>query len=99
MDLADVVGQVDGERLYQHVLRLQGVKRPIDAPEKLNEAADYVHSEFKQCGLVPHNQFFAVPGFDGTFRNVEAVANHEDDEPELLIVAHYDTVENSPWSE
>ncbi len=94
--MADVVDQVDGERLYQHVLRLQGVKHPIDAPEKLNEAADYVGSEFERCGLVSHDQSFSIPGFDGTFRNVEGVANRKDDEPELLIVAHYDTVENSP---
>ncbi len=96
LEVVDVVGQVDGERLYQHVLRLQGVKHPIDAPEKLNEAADYVRSEFERCGLVSHDQFFSVPGFEGTFRNVEGTVNCEGDEPELLVVAHYDTVENSP---
>ena len=96
LDVADVVGLVDGERLYQHVLRLQGVKHPIDTPERLDEAGDYIHSEFERYGLVCHDQVFSVPGFEGTFRNVEAAIKRENNEPELLIVAHYDTVENSP---
>jgi acetylornithine deacetylase/succinyl-diaminopimelate desuccinylase-like protein len=95
LKIADVLGQVDGERIYQHVLRIHGARHPIDASEKLNETADYIHLEFERYGLVSCDQTFTVPGFEGSFRNLEAAGNNKD-EPELLVVAHYDTVENCP---
>jgi hypothetical protein len=93
--VADVLDQVDGERIYQHVLRIQGTRHPLDASVKLSDTADYLRLEFERYGLIPHDQIFTVPGFDGAFRNVEGATNHGDN-VELLIVAHYDTVEGSP---
>lgn len=87
--------QVDSEKLYQQVLRVQGVKHPIIAPEKLNETADYIKSEFEKYGLETREQKFTVDGFDFTFRNIEGSLN-ESSEPEMLITSHYDTVETTP---
>lgn len=95
LEIADVLSQIDGERIYRHVLKLQGVRHPIDARGRLDEAADYLHSEFESFGLTAADQVFTVSGFDGTFRNIEGSIDDGKD-PELLIVAHYDTVENSP---
>jgi hypothetical protein len=95
MEIADILNQVDGERIYQHILKVQGTRHPLDAPKKLSETADYLHLEFERYGLVPRDQTFTVPGFDDTFRNIEGAVNNGDD-AELLIVAHYDTVENCP---
>jgi hypothetical protein len=95
LEIGDILSQVDGERIYQHILKVQGTRHPIDAPEKLSETADYLHLEFERYGLVLRDQTFTVPSFDGTFRNIEAAVNDGDD-AELLIVAHYDTVENCP---
>jgi len=95
MSIPDVVGQVDGERIYKHVMRLEGVKHPIASPQKLNEAADYILSELKRYGLATNEQKFKAPRFDATFRNVEGLIKGEEG-PELLIGSHYDTVENSP---
>jgi hypothetical protein len=93
--MANIVEGVDGERLYQHVLKLEGTKHPIDTPKRLNEAADYILSEFKQYGLAVSEQKFKVPEFDDTFRNIEGKIKGGDG-PELLVVSHYDTVEDCP---
>ena len=98
MSITDVVGRVDGERLYKHVFRFEGARHPIDAPEELNEAADYIHSEFEQYGLAVREQEFKVEGFDGTFRNVEGLIDDEGG-PELLVVSHYDTVADCPGAD
>lgn len=95
MGVANILNQVDGERIYEHVLKLQGTRHPIDVPRELNEAADYLHSEFERYGLVSREQTFRVPSFNGTFRNIEGAIEQGDD-AELLVVAHYDTVENCP---
>jgi len=94
MDITRLASQVDVERIYQHVLELEGTRHPLDAPEKLDDAANYILSEFKNYGLMTHDQQFKVEGFDTTFRNVEGAIGSKGSE--LLIVSHYDTVENSP---
>jgi hypothetical protein len=94
LDISHLVSQVDVERIYQHILELEGTRHPVDAPEKLDEAANYILSEFKNYGLQTHDQEFKVEGFDTTFRNVEGAIGNEGSE--LLVVSHYDTVQNSP---
>jgi hypothetical protein len=95
---SDILNQVDGARIYEHVLKLHGIKHPIDAPRELGEAADYLHSEFERYSLALREQTFGVAGFEGTFRNVEGALKRGDN-AELLVVAHYDTVENSPGAD
>ena len=95
MGVTNILNQVDGERIYEHVLKLQGTRHLIDAPRELSEAADYLHSEFERYGLVSREQTFRVPSFKGTFRNIEGAIEQGDD-AELLVVAHYDSVENCP---
>ena len=48
---AQNVQQVDGERIYQQILRIEGTEHPIDSPEKLEDASDYICSEFEDYGL------------------------------------------------
>lgn len=98
MELSSVLKQIDCERIYQHVLRLEGTKHPVDAPGKLDEAAGYIFSEFKQYGLAADEQKFEISGFTQPFRNVEAATN-SDGSPEFLVVAHYDTVEDCPGAD
>lgn len=95
MDIAQIVGRVDSERIYQHVLKLEGTRHAIDTPEKLDEAADYIRSEFKEHGLRVNDQEFKVENFDAPFRNIEGVIGNGADS-ELLIVSHYDTVRDCP---
>ena len=98
MDISEILNLVNAERIYQHILKLEGTRHPIDTPEKLNEAADYIHSQFEEYGLAVNDQEFKVEGFDATFRNVEGLIS-EGDGPELLIVGHYDTVADCPGAD
>jgi len=90
-----LIQQVDTERIYRHILRIEGAGNPIDNPQKLDDVSDYIHSEFANYGLRVNEQEFKVEGFDATFANVEGVVG-EEESSELLIVSHYDTVRDSP---
>jgi len=98
VNIVDVVTRVDAERIYQHVLRLEGVRHPVDSPQKLNEAADYIHSEFEKCGLTVTEHEFKIEGLDDTFRNIEGAISHEES-PELLVTSHYDTYPAAPGAD
>jgi len=98
MDIAEIASQVDREKLYDHVLRLEGPRHPIDNPDKLGYAADYIHSRFEEYGLEVYDQEFQVQGFDGKFRNIDGALKNKD-APELLIASHYDTQPNCPGAD
>ncbi len=89
------IKKVDIERLYQHVLSVEGVKHPVVNPEKLNETADYIRSEFEKYGLRTNEQTFEIKGTDMTFRNIEGYIG-DGSKPEILVTSHYDTVRNAP---
>ncbi|MFZ5918216.1 MAG: M28 family peptidase [Chloroflexota bacterium] len=95
MSLKEILQRVDTERLYQHVLRLEGVRHPIDTPEKLKEAADYIYAEMESYGLPVRAQAFRLADWDDTFYNIEGWLGDKD-EPAAVIINHYDTVYNTP---
>lgn len=95
MDLTKTLDKVDVERLYRHVLKLEGPKHPLDTPEKLREAADYVYAELEGYGVSVCAQEFQVKGFPDTFRNIEGWIG-DDDAPSVVIINHYDNVYNDP---
>ncbi len=95
MELDKTLKQVDVERLYRHVLKLEGPNHPIDYPEKLNQAADYIHSQLRQYRVAVRFQEFQVPGYPYTFRNVEGWLGNET-EPAVVIINHYDNKYNDP---
>jgi hypothetical protein len=86
---------VDSERIYKHILQTEGEKHPLFSPEKMEECADYILSEFENYGLKTSVHSFKIEGSDYTYRNVEGSFGDSKDS-ELLIVSHYDTVRNSP---
>jgi hypothetical protein len=98
LEVSEIVNQVDNENIYRHILKLEGTRHPIDTPRALEEAAQYILSEFKQCGLTTEEQTFSVADFSGSFKNIEASVKDGNDS-ELLVVAHYDTVENCPGAD
>jgi len=95
MDLNKILAKVDTERIYQHVLRLEGVKHPIDTPEKLREAAGYIRSEMEGYGVSVRAQEFEVEGWDDTFLNIEGWIGDEN-APAAVIINHYDNVYSDP---
>lgn len=95
MDIDQLVDRVDIDLIYRHVLRLEGERHPISSPIRLDKAADYILSELRTYGLSVKCHKFKIEGFDTVFRNVEGAINGCDGE-ELLIVSHYDTIQDSP---
>ena len=49
MKISEIITKVDSERIYQHILKLEGPKHPIDTPEKLN---NYEESKENALNLV-----------------------------------------------
>lgn len=94
MNLAKILDKVDVERLYQHVLNLEGTRHPLDTPEKLKEAADYIYAELQGYGTSVRMQEFQVEGFPDTFLNVEGWIGDKG-RPSAAIMNHYDTVYNT----
>jgi hypothetical protein len=71
MSISDVVGQVDGERIYKHVMRLEGVKHPIASPQKLNEVADTYFQSLSSMALPQtsrNSRFQGLTPLSGTLR-------------------------------
>ena len=93
--MKDILQKVDVEKLYQHILTIEGVKHPFANPDKLNETADYILSEFEKYGLETNDQTFELEGIDFPLRNIEGYLG-DGSEPELLVTSHYDTVRRAP---
>ncbi|MCD4688305.1 MAG: M28 family peptidase [Desulfuromonadaceae bacterium] len=89
---------ISKEALRNHINALQGVRHPLVAPEALERAALYIETNLQDYGYeVGHHCFFDN---GKEYRNLNApqpgtVAR----QPKLLIVAHYDTVSNSPGAD
>lgn len=91
----DLLARIDPEQIYRHLLHLEGVRHPIDAPAALDIAADYIHTQLLSYGVRVAEQPFSVEGFDGVFRNIEGALGDEN-QPAIVLVCHYDTVWNDP---
>lgn len=93
-NIAPAVQEVESEHLFQHVRALEGPRDPSGHYEKLQAAGHYILSHFQQVGLATGIQEFSLESGPGTYQNVEGAIPGSG--PELLVVAHYDTVPDSP---
>jgi len=93
--MKDILEQVDTERLYQHILNIEGIRHPLVSQSKLDETADYIKTEFMKYGLKVDEHEFKIDDFNQSFRNIEGYFEN-DSGPQVLITSHYDTVINSP---
>ena len=96
-----LVAKVDTENLYNHVLKLQGIKHPLDTPNDLNKAAGYIMNVMKKYGIVTSKQLFKIEGMDDDYFNVLGYLQTESAQtgPILLVSSHYDTVYNTPGAD
>jgi len=94
MEISVAVQEVDSERLFQHVRALEGPRDPSGHYEQLQAAGHYILSSFQQVGLTTGVQEFSLASGPGTFQNVEGALPGSG--PELLVVAHYDTIPDCP---
>jgi acetylornithine deacetylase/succinyl-diaminopimelate desuccinylase-like protein len=90
--------QVSVDRIREHIRLLEGVRHPIATPDALQQAADYIYASLDTLDYRVEPLFFSEGGRG--FRNIIATrlgAGHA--EERLLVIAHYDTVENSPGAD
>ncbi len=95
---ADTLGRVSEDRIREHIRALEGVRHPVAAPEALERAADYIYDSFQSLSYSVEPHFFRFAG--GEYRNIIATrAGRGKPEERLLVIAHYDTVEDSPGAD
>jgi hypothetical protein len=90
MNISQALDAVDVERLYRHVLKLEGERHPVNTPEALLAAADYIASELRSYGASVRRQLFSVPDYHGPLYNIEGWLGDEG-RPAAAIMNHYDT--------
>jgi Zn-dependent M28 family amino/carboxypeptidase len=93
-----LLDRVSVDRIGAHIRALEGVRHPLTTPQALEEAADYVLDGFQSLAYRVEPHVFTVEGRE--FRNIVATRPglHQPDE-RVLVVAHYDTVEDSPGAD
>ncbi|MHA2498591.1 MAG: M28 family peptidase [Candidatus Hodarchaeales archaeon] len=94
-------GMVDINRLYDHVLSLEGIKHALDSFEALIQAAEYIETTLQQSGLATSRHSFSVRGLNKEFYNVEGILEEESDfsKPTLVVASHFDTVYSTPGAD
>jgi len=87
--------KADSEKLYQTVYRLEGNRHPVESPEALDKAADYIAAKMREYGLNVREQEFFIEGWARPFRNIEGSLGAVDEKPAAVLTAHYDS-DNTP---
>ncbi len=90
-----ILNDVDKERIYQHIIKMEGPRFPLDNMDELNEAAGYITEELESYGAKVITHEFIIDELRETFKNIEAHIGDES-QPALIVSSHYDTVENCP---
>lgn len=94
----EALAQISVERMRAHIRALEGVRHPIVAPEALERAAAYIEGELGALGYGVETHRFPAHGRE--FRNFLATIRGTGRPDErVLVVAHYDTVEDSPGAD
>lgn len=89
---------VSADRIREHIRLLEGVRHPVTAPEALEQAADYIQATLEALAYRVEPHLFEWEG--RVFRNVVATRRGTlHPEVRVLVIAHYDTVENSPGAD
>ena len=96
--IEDLLDQVSADRIREHIRALEGVRHPVTAPEALQQAADYIHGLLRSLSWQVELHPFTFDGRE--FQNIIATrlgVRHPD--KRVLVIAHYDTVEDSPGAD
>lgn len=93
--IKQILQRVSVDQIRSHIQILQGVRHPVTAPEALNQAADYIHSELSSLGCeTSEHRFFED---HREYRNILGLKRGiRDPEKQILMIAHYDTEQATP---
>jgi Zn-dependent M28 family amino/carboxypeptidase len=93
-----ILDRVSVDRIREHIRLLEGVRHPVVAPEALEQAANYIYATLESLGYEVEPHLFSEGGRE--FQNIIATRlGLSSPEERLLIVAHYDTVKDSPGAD
>jgi hypothetical protein len=84
--------KVQSDNLYQTVYHLEGMRHPVESPEELDKAADYIAARMRAYGLNVREQEFYIQGWERPFRNIEGSIGPVAEKPAAVLTAHYDSV-------
>ena len=96
--IENLLAQISADRIREHIRALEGVRHPVTAPEALQRAEDYIHAYLRALPYQVELHPFTLDGRE--YHNIIATrlgARHPD--KRVLVIAHYDTVENSPGAD
>jgi Zn-dependent M28 family amino/carboxypeptidase len=94
----ELLQQVSVDRIREHIRVLEGVRHPVAAPEALERAGSYIYSTLQSLSYSVQPHLFTFDGRE--HRNIIATrVGTRRPEERLLIIAHYDTVEDSPGAD
>ena len=92
------LNDISVDRLTDHIRAIEGIRHPVTAPEALERAARYIHDTLDSLGYNSCDQDFTDGGI--TFSNVVATrCGTLQPERRILVIAHFDTVSNSPGAD
>ncbi len=98
MERFDFSQKVSQDRIRNHIRRLEGIRHPEVSPEALALAADYIATTLADQGCDVFEHIFYDNG--RPFRNVIGTLQGQgQNEPRLLVIAHYDTVAETPGAD
>lgn len=96
--LARIVGSISRDAIDKHLSALIGPRDPICSPGALEAAGDYVGQCLREAGLEVVEDPFIEDG--QRFRNVVGTLRGTvDPDSQVLVIAHYDTVEGTPGAD
>ncbi|MEO0572615.1 MAG: M28 family peptidase [Bacteroidota bacterium] len=96
--IAHLVSLVSKQRIMNDLREMTGVRHYRGGSTLLMQTRDYLEEQFRQCKLLVDRHSFPWQSTQG----INIVGTHEGnslDFNDLLITAHYDTVENTPGSD
>jgi Zn-dependent M28 family amino/carboxypeptidase len=93
-----LLAQVSVDRIRDHIRRLEGIRHPVVNPDALEQAAEYIDTQFRSLGYPVEPHFFSHDGRE--FRNLIATRRGRRHPGErVMVIAHYDTVPVSPGAD
>jgi Zn-dependent M28 family amino/carboxypeptidase len=90
--------QISPKRIGKHIQELEGVRHPSADPSALERAADTIFAVLESYGYRVAAHIFQVE--ERQYRNIIATrrgVRHPDER--VMVIAHYDTVSNSPGAD
>lgn len=84
--------------IRSHIRALEGTRHPVETPEALERAANYISDSLRSSGCEVSEHRFQDNGRE--FRNIIGTfQGRRNPEQRIVVIAHYDTVQGTPGAD